>query len=563
MKNQKEEMKKFDIIDEPEVNETKVALRKESIISKYREKFKLDKKTKIITLLVIIFVLVVFITFGIITCINKINTNVYKNVYMLGVDFSGKTSDEVISEVTEMSNNIATNDTLSIYQNGEEIYKIKADDIDFKFDVDKTVERIMEFGRSDNILKNNIIILKAAFSKIQFQPVYVHNDEKLEGVLKNIDLTLNDRCLDDTYSLDEKNGKLLIVNGKTGNSINYEVEKQDILIAFESAEKQPYDLKIEKREPIKIDANKIYLDVKRDAKDAYIDTSVSPQKYVEEVVGYDFDVNKLKEVLSLEENQQEGKTIEFQIKVIEPKVKLSDITSELCKDKLAGYTTYFPAGSYARSNNLKIALSYMNGKVVLPGEVYSYNQNIGDTTASKGYQGAATFKGGTTVNEMGGGICQTVSTLYNVVLMADLEVTERHQHGLPVGYVPPSRDATVYSPVLDFKFKNNRTTPVKIVTSFTYGGSLNVSIYGTKQDTDPEVTLSQKTLSTIPYTTKYEYDSSLPYGQQIITTNGVNGYTSESYITKKLNGQIIYSGVLSQDKYNAQQQVIKIGAGGS
>ena len=201
--------------------------------------------------------------------------------------------------------------------------------------------------------------------------------------------------------------------------------------------------------------------------------------------------------------------------------------------------------------------------MVMPGETYSYNDNIGDTTASKGYQAAATFKGGTTVNEMGGGICQTVSTLYNVALMANLEIVERHQHGLPVGYVPPSRDATVYSPVLDFKFKNNRETPIKIVTSFTYGGSLNVSIYGTKQNNDPEVTLSSSTTSTIPYTTKYEYDPNIPSGEQRVISNGVNGYTSESYITKTLNGQVIYSGLLSRDTYNAQQQVVKVGTGGS
>jgi len=147
--------------------------------------------------------------------------------------------------------------------------------------------------------------------------------------------------------------------------------------------------------------------------------------------------------------------------------------------------------------------------------------------------------------------------------MANLEIVERHQHGLPVGYVPPSRDATVYSPVLDFKFKNNRETPIKIVTSFTYGGSLNVSIYGTKQNNDPEVTLSSSTTSTIPYTTKYEYDPNIPSGEQRVISNGVNGYTSESYITKTLNGQVIYSGLLSRDTYNAQQQVVKVGTGGS
>ena len=77
------------------------------------------------------------------------------------------------------------------------------------------------------------------------------------------------------------------------------------------------------------------------------------------------------------------------------------------------------------------------------------------------------------------------------------------------------------------------------------------------------MTLSSNTTSTIPYTTKYEYDPGLPYGAQQVISNGVNGYTSESYITKVLNGKVIYSGLLSRDTYNAQQQVIKVGTGGS
>ena len=527
------------------------------------KKRKLSKKSKIIIITCAAIFLVICIVFGIITCVNKLNSNVYKNVYLFNENFSGKSSEEVIQTITNISNDLNSSEKIDIYQDGENIYTIKAEDIDFKFDVDKTVQSIMEYGRNSNLFVNNFKILKAKFSKVEIEPSYLYDEEKLDNVLKNIDLSIKDRFVDDSYSLDEKDAKLVIVNGKTGNSINYDEEKNNVIKTFENGDKNVYDLNIKRKSPQKLDADKVYSEVKREAKDAYIDKSVSPQKYVAEVVGFDFDVNKLKELLELPENKEEGKIIEFGVNKIEPKVKLVDISADLCKDKLAGYTTYFPAGSYARSNNLKIALSYMNGVVVLPGETYSYNNNIGDTTASKGYQAAATFKGGTTVNEMGGGICQTVSTLYNTVLMANLEIVERHQHGLPVGYVPPSRDATVYSPVLDFKFKNNRETPIKIVTSFSYSGSLNVSIYGTKQDNDPEVILSQTTTGTIPYTTRYEYDNSLPYGRQVVTTAGVNGYTSESYITKKLNGQVISSGLLSRDKYNAQQQVIKVGTGGS
>jgi len=531
--------------------------------NKVKVKGKLKKSTKIAIIVSSAVVCTLLILFGVIVCINKMNENVYKNVYMLEEDFSGKSYEEILSIINAKSDALNVNEKLDIYQDGENIYTIKAEEIDFKFDVDKTTEKIMEFGRNGNVLKNNFEIIKAFLSKKIIEPEYTVNEEKLDNSIKNIDLSIKDRCVNDSYSLDEKNQKIIIVNGKKGNSFDYETEKGNIINCLKDKNKNVYDLKIITKNPEKLDASKVYSEVKRDAKDAYVDKSVSPPKYVSEVVGYDFDVDELKKVLELPENSEEGKTIEFKVNVIEPNVKLASLTAELCKDKLASYTTYFPAGVYPRSNNLKIALSYMDGVVVMPGETYSYNQNIGDTTASKGYQPAATFKGGTTVNEMGGGICQTVSTLYNVALMANLEIVERHQHGLPVGYVPPSRDATVYSPVLDFKFKNNRETPVKIVTSFSFGGSLNVTLYGTKQENDPEVILSQNVTSQIPFSTKYIYDENMADGEQVVVSAGVNGYTSESYITKKLNGRTISSELLSRDLYNAQQQVVKVGTGGS
>lgn len=87
-----------------------------------------------------------------------------------------------------------------------------------------------------------------------------------------------------------------------------------------------------KRTPQSLDADKVYSEVKRDAKDAYVDKTVNPNKYVAEVVGFDFDVNKLKELLDLPENKEEGKTIEFKVTKIEPKVKLVDISADMCNE---------------------------------------------------------------------------------------------------------------------------------------------------------------------------------------------------------------------------------------
>ena len=533
------------------------------------KKEKTRKKLKIFFIVFFVIILFLCLTIGGFFCYNKLNTKVYRNVFIFGMDMSKMTEEEVSKSINDYLSNInekINTVKIDVYQNEDNIYSINPQDIEFKIDVAETVKKVMNYGRESNIFVNNLNIFMALFKDVNITPSFTYNNDKLSELVKNIELTLKDRFVDDKYSVDEKTGTLVITRGKTGNTLdnNTEMEKivellNNIYTAGNFDESYSLKLDIISRKPNELDLQKVYQEVKRDAKDAYIDKSQSPVKLVEEVVGYDFSVEDLKKELDKEENKQDGKVINFKLTIIEPKVKLKDITYTLYNDKLAGYTTYFDPSQWARANNLEIALRYLNERVVMPGETFSYNDAIGDTTAAKGYKPAATFKGGTVVDEMGGGICQTTSTLYNVVLMANLEIVERHQHGLPVGYVPPSRDATVYSPTLDFKFKNNRNYPIKIVTSYSSSGSLNISIYGTKEETEYEVVLSHKYLGTIPFTTKYIYDNTLPEGTTQIVSAGVNGYTSEGYITKKLNGVVVSSELLSKDTYKAQQQIVKVG----
>ncbi len=524
----------------------------EVIISKVHK-----KKKKIFLFSFVILILLIVIVFSTFVISNKLNSNVYKNIKCLDVDFSNKTAEEVSKILEEKSAGTTAARIVEVFQKDEKIYVVKSEEVDLAIDVQQTSKKIFEFGRNGNILENSYNIFKNLFVTTSIEPVYKYNEEKLDNIIKNIDLSIKDRFVDDSYNLDEKTNKIIIKRGTSGNTIEYDKEKGKIFEAL-SKNKSLIEIETITQKPAEIDVDKIYSEVKKDPTDAYMDRTSSPVKFVNEKTGYDFDKADLTKVLNQEENKSEGKVIEYALTVLQPKVKLTDITYTLYKDKLAGYTTYFDPGG-PRANNLNIALNYLNDKIIMPGETFSYNQAIGDTTASKGYKEAATFKAGKVVMEMGGGICQTTSTLYNVALMANMEIVERHQHGLPVGYVPPSRDATVYSPVLDFKFKNTRNYPVKISTSFSGSGSLNISIFGTKEEKEYEVVLSSSYLSTIPFTVQYVNDNTIPVGQQVVSSPGVNGYTSEAYITKKLNGVVVSQTLLSKDSYSAQARVIKVG----
>ena len=143
------------------------------------------------------------------------------------------------------------------------------------------------------------------------------------------------------------------------------------------------------------------------------------------------------------------------------------------------------SGSSARKHNVKLSAQACNGVILMPGEVFSYNNTTGSRSASKGYLAAPVYSGDASVDEVGGGICQTSSTIYYAVLHTNLKIVERRAHRFNTGYVPEGMDATVYYGQTDFRFENSTDYPIKIVTSsYDQGGKrkLNVKIYGTNVD---------------------------------------------------------------------------------
>ncbi|MEG1009541.1 MAG: VanW family protein, partial [Clostridia bacterium] len=499
---------------------------------------------------------IIVLIIGIFICINRLNRNTYNNMYISNLNVSNMSKEKVISLLEKEQEKISSVN-LTLVNKEKELSNIKAEDIDLKIDINKAISDAFSYGRKDNIIIDNIKILKAYFKKVNIELVYNYDDKKLDDIYKNCDLTIDDRYIEDKYSIDEINHNLNIIRGKTGRAIDQNGFNLDIINLFKNKTDSKYDVKVIDKKPESISVDLIYSEVKRDPIDASIDESVSPTKFINEKVGYDFNKDELQKVLDL--NKEEGKEINFKLNVTEPKVKLANLTYNLFKDKLTGYTTYFNSGDYARSTNISIALSYINGKIIMPGETFSFLKTIGNVTVAKGYLPAGTFKGGRVVMETGGGVCQTSSTLYNVALMANLEVTERHAHGLPVGYVPPSRDATIYEYSLDLKFKNTRKYPIKIVTAFSKAGNMNMSIYGTKEDTEYDIVLTHEFLGNVPYTTEYIYDNTMNKGETKVIFKGVNGYNSRSFITKKLNGKVVESKLLSKDSYSAQRETLKVG----
>ena len=268
------------------------------------------------------------------------------------------------------------------------------------------------------------------------------------------------------------------------------------------------DLPVTQTPPQEPDFDTVHQDVYTEPKDAALDGTT--HEIVAESVGLDFDPAQLKAAY---DQAGEGETVSIPLTVTQPKETKASLSAKLFRDLLGKGTTKV-GGSAARKNNVALSAKACNGVILLPGEVFSYNGTTGSRSADKGYQAAPVYVGGASTDEVGGGICQTSSTIYYAVLHTTLEVVERRSHMYNTGYVPAGMDATVYYGSTDFRFKNNTNSPVKIVTeSYDQGGSryLTVKLYGTNE-TGTYAVPKSTTYDQVTPTTQYKADSSIPRG---------------------------------------------------
>ena len=186
--------------------------------------------------------------------------------------------------------------------------------------------------------------------------------------------------------------------------------------------------------------------------------------------------------------------------------------------------------------NVNLAAKSIRGIVVKKGEIFSQNKFIGPYTESRGYKKGASYSGPNIVQTEGGGVCKIASTLYNAAILSDLEIVERHNHTMPVNYIPYGQDATVAYGGKDFRFKNNKEYPI-LIWSEILDNRLYIGIYG--REKSPEVIWHHNITNVIEAPKYYKKNTELEKGKERILIKGLDGATVKSYITIKYdNGDI-------------------------
>ena len=245
---------------------------------------------------------------------------------------------------------------------------------------------------------------------------------------------------------------------------------------------------------------------------------------------------------------------------IVPEKILAEVTKTELMNRfglISAYTTTTTSDG-KRNTNIQLSAEAISGKTVLPGEIFSFNAATGERTAAKGYQEAPAISGGQSKDEVGGGVCQTSSTLFNAVARADLEIIERNPHAWPSHYIEKGFDATVNWPGLDFKFKNNTEWPVFIIAGYSKR-KVTVNIYGMSLGSDVRIDLESEVVRTIPKPegTNYVINTSLAPGESKKTVAGRQGYEVNTWKVWYQGNREIKREILFKTTYRAYQETIE------
>jgi vancomycin resistance protein YoaR len=244
----------------------------------------------------------------------------------------------------------------------------------------------------------------------------------------------------------------------------------------------------------------------------------------------------------------------------EPEITTAEAQAMGIVERISTFTTDYAASNKPRVNNIHILADALDGTLIPPGGVFSFNETIGPRTAEKGYQEANAIVNGKLVPQLGGGICQVGTTIFNTVFFSGLPVIERKNHSQYISHYPTGRDATVSWGGPDFKFKNDTPNWVLVATGYT-NSTVTISLYGTNPkyqvtyDTGAWTDIKDPAVKEVP-------DPTMPAGSRVIEERGVSGRTI-IVVRHVLQGGVEIRKDTFKSVYKPAEEVVRVGTGSS
>ena len=502
-------------------------------------------KTKItlskgnIALIVTACILVIAVT--VVSCLAASYDKIYKGISVCGANVGGLTLEDATLSLEDSLGDKAPEVKININD--------KAVSLSFRdfgeYDFETSANNAFNYGRNGFFAR--FYTYATPFIAKDLPLEFYIDEEKVAELLHAENSKLGASYADTKYEV--KDDKLLITVGHSGNFINTSEIIKQAKEAIAAGNDVEIDAVIAHKEYKGVDLDAIYAEVAGNAEDAYYDKSNG--KIVPHKLGYKFDKNAAKELLA---DAAENTTVEIALEVEYPEVTEAKLSGKMFEDVLASYTTKYNPGEVDRTHNMQLAGAKVNGTVLAAGQIFSYNDVVGQRTVAKGYRNAKIFENGRVVDGLAGGICQVSTTIYNAALYSNMGIVERKNHSFPVSYAPMGQDATVVMGAIDFKFKNTTNNPIKLTCSIS-GGNCTVSILGIKEN-NYKVEIGNVTTGSTAFGTEYQHDETMEIGKEKVIQKGSYGYTIKSTRTVYENGKVIKTESLPSSYYIPLKQII-------
>ena len=346
--------------------------------------------------------------------------------------------------------------------------------------VDEAADAAYAYGHTGSWYANLFDYVKSYLRPTEVNSAsIVYNEEYIRTQCEKGIKSLEEELGDGSYEIDKENSLLCMVKG--ADELKFDLADMTAVIIDALGDgKTEIDYNYITSTPKMPDFQKIHDDLAAEPADAYFSDD-GKFTVIDDVEGCDFDVT---EAETIWKDAEPAADVEIPIKLTFPEVTGDYLRSLLYRDVLGTMTTYFPKSNENRISNIQLACSKIEGTILYPGDVFSYNEALGERTEEAGFKMAGAYSNGEVVEELGGGICQVSSTLYSAMLYAyRVNTVQRVPHYFPVDYLEKGYDATVSWPKPDFKFRNDTDYPIKIVTHCNAEEkSLTIEIMGTNLD---------------------------------------------------------------------------------
>ena len=405
------------------------------------------------------------------------NPNSFPNVYIGGY-FAGNMSREQIDAVLVENNWDEQVDTsLQVKLPAEVSFEVDSCQSGAKLTREQAVEAALRYGHDSNWYENLFRYLLNYIGPVDVdlaeRPL---NEDYIRQCMEKGAAKLEEVTADEGYTVDEKEKLLRLRKGAGQIRLDEDALYERITQALKADSREMEFTQLTGTITMP-DFQKIHDELAVEPADAYFNEDFS---IVPEVNGCWFEVAEAEDLWKA---AQPGDVVEVPLDLTYPENTEESLSAMLYRDKLGSQTTYYTWSNDNRISNINLVAEKLNGHIMLPGEVFSYNEFVGQRTKEAGFLEAGAYDNGEVVQEVGGGICQVSSTLYCATMYAQLETVERTNHYFKVDYLDYGLDATVSWPKPDFKFKNCRDYPIKIVAYCdNEEKALTIEIWGTDVD---------------------------------------------------------------------------------